>query len=544
MPIKERRSFPAEAVQNRRPLALLVLLPVLAFLAWLYLPVTRGDFVADDYVFIATARMVDAPLAAFWQSHFYEPYYFRPIGVVSWWVATRLFGLDYSAHSLINLLLHAANVGLLWFLLRALALRTEAVIAGVALFALGPFSLATILWPSNRFDLFAVGFLLLQAIAMLRALRGNLLALPLAMLAALAACWSKELAYPVATVMTCLVLAASGAPWPRRMMLFGLLGATIAGAFFVRHVTVTDGYVLASADPISQILAGASTMISRLPELTGLIVGGQHVPWLAGALLTALLVTLIWRRRDTRVSVRLLGGTALVALAAFIVQTPLAKNFAIMLDGGSFGTVTFARFYYAPWAAACVVTALIVAGGRLSRIVALTIVGITLAAAWAARPLPGAFARWTRDEVRPISIAATETVESRIIANQPCVFVFLGTQSSHPYFRMFSDVTVKARTSMPDAVWRCYVMTESTPWLFAFPSSLSPIDLPLRAIETANGLSKPDSIWSSIRYRYRLPAENLTTLPDARFFEWRRNGFAETTEQVRQGKLKPKSQAW
>ena len=542
--MQERRSFSIELVQKRRSPAVFLLLPLLAFLVWLYLPVTRGDFVADDYVFIATARMVDTPLAAFWQSHFYEPYYFRPIGVLSWWLATRLFGLDYSAHSLINLLLHAANVGFLWLLLRALALRTEAVIAGVVLFALGPFSLATLLWPSNRFDLLAVGFLLLQAIATLRVLRGSLLALPLAMLAALAACWSKELAYPVATVMTCLVMGANGVSWQRRIMLFGGLGGAIAGAFLVRHVTVTGAYVLASADPINQILAGATLMISLLPQLTALIIGSEHSSWMMYLLLGVLLVALIWRRREARVSIRLLGGAALVVLAAFIVQTPLAKNFAIMLDGSSFGTVTFARFYYAPWAASCVLIALIVARGRLSKIVAVMLVGVTLAAAWTARPLPEAFARWAREEVRPISIAATQAVESSIAANQPCVFVFLGTQVAHPYFRMFSDVTVKARTAMPDTVWRCYVMTESTPWLFAFSSNLSPGDLPLRPIETSNNSFKPDSTWSSIRYRYRLPAENLTALPDARFYDWRRNRFVEITEQVRQGQLKPKSQAW
>ncbi|MBC7711509.1 MAG: hypothetical protein H7203_15725 [Rhizobacter sp.] len=542
--MKERRLLSVELVQKRRSLAFFLLPPLLVFLAWLYLPATRGDFVADDYVFIATARMVDTPLAAFWQSHFYEPYYFRPLGVLSWWVATRLFGLDYSAHSLINLSLHAANVSVLWLLLRALALRTEAVIAGVVLFALGPFSLATILWPSNRFDLLAVGFLLLQAIAMLRMLRGNLLALPLAMLAALAACWSKELAYPVATALTCLSLGASGVEWQRRIVFFGLLSSTIAGAFFVRRVIVTDAYFLASADPIGQILAGAATMVLLLPKLTELIIGGERLPWLAGGLLTALLAALIWRRGVTRASILLLAGAVLVAMAAFIVQTPLAKNFAIMLDGNSFGTVTFARFYYAPWAAACVAMALLVADARLSKIVALTIVSTTLVAALAARPLPEAFARWTRDEVRPVSLAATEAIESGIVSNQPCVFVFLGTQAAHPYFRMFSDVTVKARTTMPDAVWRCYVMTESTPWLFAFPSSLSPVDLPLRAIETGNGLSKLDSTWSSIRYRYRLPTESLSTLPDARFFGWRGNRFTDVTDQVRQGKLEPKSQNW
>lgn len=542
--MQDRRSFFVGLAQKRSLLAPSVLLSLFAFLVWFYLPATHGDFVADDYVFIATARMVDTPLVAFWQSHFYEPYYFRPIGVLSWWLATRLFGLDYSAHSLINLCLHTANVGLLWLLLRALALRTSAVIAGVVLFALGPFSLATILWPSNRFDLLAAGFLLLQAIAMLRALHGNRLALPLAMLAALAACWSKELAYPVATVMACLVLAASNVPWRRRLRLFAWLGIAIAGAFFVRHVTVTGAYALASADPISQILAGASTMISSLPQVTRMIISGESSPWFAWGLLGALLAALLWRRNEAKALSRLLGGATLVLLAAFIVQTPLAKNFAIMLDGSAFGTVTFARFYYAPWLTMCVVIALVVAEGRASKIVALMMVGITVAAAWTARPLPEAFARWTREEVRPIAVAATAAVESGVLANQPCVFVFLGTQSLHPYFRMFSDVTVKARTTMPDMVWRCYVMTESTPWLFAFPSTLSPVDLPLRAVEIANGAAKPDSVWSSIRYRYRLPADDLATLPDARFFDWRGNRFIAATEQVRRGDVKVKSHAW
>ena len=99
----ERQSF---STSLQRPHSLLpwLLLPLFALLAWIYLPVTRGDFVADDYVFLATGRMVDTPLAAFWQNHFYEPYYFRPIGVLLWWLLTDTFGLDYSSHSLINLI--------------------------------------------------------------------------------------------------------------------------------------------------------------------------------------------------------------------------------------------------------------------------------------------------------------------------------------------------------------------------------------------------------------------------------------------------------
>ena len=538
-----RRTF-STPWEHPRSLLPWVLLPLFVLLAWIYLPVTRGDFVADDYVFLATARMVETPLAAFWQNHFYEPYYFRPMGVLSWWLLTDTFGLDYSAHSLINLFLHLVNASLLLWLLRALALRGSTVIAGVVLFALGPFALAAILWPSNRFDLLATGFLLLQAIATVRALQGNVFALPLAMLAALAACWSKELAYPIATVMAFVALAASGAPWKRRALLFALLGIAISGAFYVRHVTVTNAYALASADPIGQMVDGATAMISSLPRLTELIVGAERAQWFGWGLLAALLAALVWERRDAADVNGTLGGALLVLLAAFIVQTPLAKNFSPMLDGGPFGTVTFARFYYAPWLAACVLVALILARGRLGGIAALAIVVVTVSAAMTAKPLSESFASWTRGEVKPISVAATKLVEAGATNDQPCVFVFLGTQNQHPYFRMFSDVTVKARTTMSEKVWRCHVMTESTPWLFAFPARVTPVDLPLRPITNPDSSTKTDSTWSSIRYRYRLPTKDLATLPGARFFEWRGDQFVEVTEEVRRGERKVKSQDW
>lgn len=532
-----------EPVRSISPWALL--LPLFAFLAWFYLPVTRGDFVADDYVFLATSRMVDAPLAAFWQSHFYEPYYFRPIGVLSWWVLTRLFELDYAAHSLVNLALHMANTALLLWLLRALALRSSAVIAGVVLFALGPFALATILWPSNRFDLLATGFLIAQAIAMLRALQGNALAVPLAMLAALAACWSKELAYPVATVMAFVALAAAGVPWRRRVVLFVLLGVAIGGAFFMRHHVLTNAYALASADPVAQVVAGATVMISALPQLTGLIAGDERATWLRWSLLAALVMALLWARHGASRLNGMLAAASLIALAAFVVQTPLAKNFALMLDGGPFGTITFARFYYAPWLAVSVLVALVLARARLGALAALVVSVVAIAAALTAVSLPEAFVGWVRNEVRPMSVAATGVVESAApSAGEPCVFVFLGTERRHPYFRMFSDVTVKARTTRPAKVWRCHIMTESTPWLFAFPAATEPASLPLRAITNPNGSAKPDSTWGGIRYRYRLPAADLTTLPGVRIFDWRDGKFVEVTDEVRGGSRKIKTKDW
>ena len=538
----KRQGFLTPLEQPRGVLRWFVLLPLFAMLGWIFLPVTLGDFVADDYVFLATGRIVEAPLAAFWQSHFYEPYYFRPMGVLSWWVATRLFGLDYAAHSLINLILHCANAGLMFWLLRALALRVSVVTAGVVFFALGPFALATILWPSNRFDLLAVGFLLAQAIAMVRALQGNVFAFPFAMLAALGACWSKESSFAISTMMALVALAATGASWRLRGTLFVLLGAVIGGAFFWRQHVVTDAFAVAGANPLQQVMMGADAWLSSTPRLAELTMGAPMMSWFGGGVLAACLLALVFAGRQAGVSRGMIGGALMIFLAAFIVQTPLAGAFAPMLDGAAFGTVTFARFYYAPWAAAAIVLSLVMARGRFADIASVIVVAVTAAAGLGVQPLAEAFADWTRQEVRPMSVAATRLVDSDSAA--PCVYVLLGTQQTHPYFRMFSDVTIKARTATPDKTWWCYVMTESTSWLFAFPIGVAPLELPLRVVADGAGKAKPDSVWSGIRYRYRLPAKDLGALPGAKYFDWRDGKFVDVTEAVHSGTRKLTSKDW
>ena len=141
-----------------------------------------------------------------------------------------------------------------------------------------------------------------------------------------------------------------------------------------------------------------------------------------------------------------------------------------------------------------------------------------------------------------MSLSATRLVDSA--SGSPCVFVLFGTQAKQPFFRMFSDVTVKALSAEPTKTWRCYVITESTPWLFAFPVNGVPGDLPLRKITDAAGVAKADSTWGGIRYRYRLPANDLAALPGARFFDWRDGHFVEVTEEVRSGARKVKSKDW
>ena len=536
---------------------------VIAVFAWSFWPVRGGDFVIDDYVFLAQSRLIDNPLVAFWSNHFYEPIYFRPIGIMIWWLAAAAFGMDYAAHSLINLGLHSINVLLLHALLVQLGIRAPARLAGVVLFALLPFSFAAVLWPSNRFDLLAVSFLLPLSMAVLHYLNhGRAWALLLAAALTIAACLGKEIAFPVAAALACLVMAARQVALERRVMLFAVLGATVVLAFLYRHVLLTAPYAVVGNDVLSRMLSGTGTWLGSMPDLARAAVTDPVLPGLALVAWLAMLIALAgctvsaiiqgWQqRRSGRHAApsrtlsgqpwhqRILAATLMVALISILVQTPLAYNFREMLAADPLGTVTYARFYYLPMAALAVVVAVVLMRAPRTALwsASLVIAGLTLAVEQ--RGLSERFAAWTISEIRPMAVAASETADAAsaqmrelIINDQPCVLVFLDTQHDHPWFRMFSDVTVKAR-ARNELTWRCYVMTESTPWLFISPRDLplSTVGLPVTASDPS-GTPLEDSCWSGVRYRYRQAPGDIWSLPGARYFAWQDNHFVEVTEQV------------
>lgn len=531
------------------------LIALIALFAWCFWPVTRGDFVIDDYVFIAQSRMIDAPWEAFWKNHFYEPVYFRPIGVALWWIATRALELNSAAHSSINLVLHAANVVLLALFVRMLTTRTSAAIAAAALFALLPFSFAATLWPSNRFDLLATFFLLIVATASVRFLReGRPLWWLVAGSAALAACWSKELAFPVATAIAFTTLFARSVAWQRRAILFALLGATITFAFFWRHWMLPLPYVVASADVFTTLQKGAAAWLHAAQKLFESATNADTMTRViamlliaVGAFATVTAVFVAKLKRSVQVTLGLVFAATLIAGASFVTQWPLAHVFAPMLDGTAFGTVTFARFYYVPTATLAVIAGLLLSRSRLSRSVCALIAICTVALALQTRDLSEKFAQWTQNEIRPMSLAATRVVE-RVAAESSaphCVVVLIGTQKNHPWFRQFSDVTVKALTSDPAKTWRCQVLTESTPWIFISPDVAPLPDLGLPTIPLdAQGTAKPDYAWGGVRYRYRLVASDLAKLPHAQFFEWNGTQFANVSDAVKRGAKEVKSHGW
>ena len=67
-------------------------------------PLRTGSFVTDDDVFRLTSSLVTNPWSAFYISHFFEPYDYRPVRLVFWWYAYALMGDSFVGHVVVNVL--------------------------------------------------------------------------------------------------------------------------------------------------------------------------------------------------------------------------------------------------------------------------------------------------------------------------------------------------------------------------------------------------------------------------------------------------------
>ena len=137
-----------------------------------------------------------------------------------WWVVSRLFGETPLAFHLVNLVLFAAILGLVFGLARFLGRGRGGALAA-AFVGLHFSSEAAVRWASGSQDLWAT----LGALgAILAALHGRTL-LSLALL--LVACLSKETALVVPFVFLA-IQAGRGVPWRDRLRAFALQGAVVA----------------------------------------------------------------------------------------------------------------------------------------------------------------------------------------------------------------------------------------------------------------------------------------------------------------------------
>jgi hypothetical protein len=130
-------------------------------------PALDGWFLLDDYRWVLPSDRSFDVLRSFVSTWGHGVAY-RPIMRVSFGADLVAFGWNAWAWHLHNLVLHAANVTLLWSLIRAATAMPAPAFAIAALFAVSPLGHENIAWISGRTHLLGVTFLLLAANLLLR----------------------------------------------------------------------------------------------------------------------------------------------------------------------------------------------------------------------------------------------------------------------------------------------------------------------------------------------------------------------------------------
>jgi tetratricopeptide (TPR) repeat protein len=131
-----------------------------------YLPVMRAGFIWDDDVLITENPMTKARdgLYRSWLTTEAMDYY--PMTWTLFWSEWRLWGNNPMGYHVLNVLLHAANVVLIWVLLRRLKIPGAWLAALV--FGIHPVNVATVAWVSEQKNTLSMLFYLIAILLYLR----------------------------------------------------------------------------------------------------------------------------------------------------------------------------------------------------------------------------------------------------------------------------------------------------------------------------------------------------------------------------------------
>ena len=134
-----------------------------------YLPALEAGFVWDDVIFVNEPVVHDwSGLWNIWFSpaDIKKEGHYWPVVYTSFWLEHKLWGLAPLGYHSVNLLLHIANVLLIWRLLRRLAVPGAWVIAAV--FAVHPLHVESVAWVIERKDLLSALFYLTAVLTWIR----------------------------------------------------------------------------------------------------------------------------------------------------------------------------------------------------------------------------------------------------------------------------------------------------------------------------------------------------------------------------------------
>jgi tetratricopeptide (TPR) repeat protein len=143
-----------------------------ALMLVVYWPAVRGSFIWDDDAYVTDNPLLTAPDG--WQRIWFSAHsqsQFFPLAFTTLRLEHALWGLNPLGYHLVNVLLHAANVMLVWVVLRKLAVPGAWIAA--ALFAFHPVQVESVAWITELKNIQSASFYLLALLLWLRFLRAE-----------------------------------------------------------------------------------------------------------------------------------------------------------------------------------------------------------------------------------------------------------------------------------------------------------------------------------------------------------------------------------
>lgn len=511
-------------------------------------------FVLDDFGMLAIARFLDNPFEPFYREHIPGAVFYRPMGMMLWWISERMFGALAAPHYALNLFLHLGVAAALWQLVAQMCGRHWPGFACAAVFACHPIGIGTTLWLSDRFDLLALLFVLLALRQAWRfSERGGSCALSLALLFLFCGLLSKEIALAGCSAVAVIWLRAdTKLGWQTRFRGLACLLLVIFAYFYVRALALPGhgaGWLSGLHFPLRTFVGGMgvwaqgwwdySTHWPRLSDWKFLALS------VALLLLAALLIVATrfpWTRARQRA---VLVGLALW-LSTAMLQWPLLAYQDLRLDRATdaLHVALNGRYFYTGLAGmlmalGATLSPLSMAGntGRRLLLVALALLG--LAGFSVSQHLVRSYRNATIVQ-RSIVEAAVEAIGKLHLPKGACQIYLLGTDNW--MFKWVSDEAIKAVTPQLSRISSCLVQTEHTPWYHLAVVDRFELEalFPLRPIHGAD-----ESRATRPLGRGRFLFLNVSTGASVaghdhlRFLNWNGESFDDVTAEVRSGKRQP-----
>ena len=524
----------------------LTLVAALAFRAAL-----NAYFMLDDFGMLAIARFVDNPLEAFVRQHIPGGLYYRPLGMLLWWLSVRAFGTDPLAHYLINLSLHLGVAGALWALLARLCDSRGGAFVVAAIFACHPIAIGTTLWLSDRFDLLALLFCLLGLRAAVGGAKSVAPSVGAATLLLSLGLLSKEIALAGFAATAVLWLRTDrDLSWRWRIRACALLSLPVLACLVVRTLILPSpaaGPLIKGGQTLALFLTGMGNWWAGWIDYATFwawMEGWKQAASLAGfGLLAALAVYAAAHFWNLRRQQTVLAGATLW-LSPALLQWPLLGHFGVGLASrtDALEAVVNARYFHASLAGALILVGalLIPVAVRSPRFRGLVLVACALLLVpWfsASQTL----ARQHRTQTlrgEAIVQAATGAIDAIDIPAVGCQIYLLDVGMWS--FDWISDEAVKAIYPDLRRIESCLIQTERTPWYHIatlrqpVSESVSPMSLMRSEDPAIHPIGRGQFLALNLDARTVMPAQSV-----ARFLSWQGGRFVGVTAEVRDGRRRP-----